>query len=72
MIEYKLGKDEAPTEDRYVVFFNANGGAEIELIWDDDIKYITENNLLWGYIDMPWEIDGFVMPEYLDKTFGAE
>ena len=70
MIDYKLGKDEAPTEGRYVVFFSTIGGMEMELIEDDDIDYITDHNLLWGYIDMPWEIEGFVMPEYLAETFG--
>ena len=70
MIDYKLGMDEAPIEYRYVVFFNTNGGMEMELMGEDDINYITDHNLLWGYIDMPWEIEGFVMPEYLAETFG--
>ena len=34
---------------------------------DDDIDIIVENNLLWAYVDMPWEIDGFVMPKYLEQ-----
>jgi hypothetical protein len=24
---------------------------------------------LWAYLDMPWEIDGFVMPKYLEHLW---
>ena len=67
MVEYKMGKDEAPIESRFVVYFDTHTDVRVELMEDDDIDIIVENNLLWAYVDMPWEIDGFVMPKYLEN-----
>jgi|TARA_B100000768_G_scaffold69889_1_gene67148 hypothetical protein len=67
MIEYKMGKDQAPSEFRFVVYFNTYTDMQMELMEDDHIDIIVKNNLLWAYVDMPWEIDGFVMPKYLDN-----
>jgi hypothetical protein len=66
MIEYKMGKDQAPSEFRFVVYFDTNTDMQVKLMEDDDIDIIVKNNLLWAYLDMPWEIDGFVMPKYLE------
>jgi hypothetical protein len=66
MIEYKMGKDQAPIEFRFVVYFDTNTDMQVGLMEDDDIDIIVENNLLWAYVDMPWEIDEFVMPKYLE------
>jgi hypothetical protein len=66
MIEYKMGKDQTPIEFRFVVYFDTNTDMQVKLMEDDDIDIIVENNFLWGYVDMPWEIDEFVMPKYLE------
>jgi hypothetical protein len=66
MIEYKMGKDQAPIEFRFVVYFDTNTDVQVRLMEDDDIDFIVKNNLLWAYVDMPWEIDGLVMPKYLE------
>ena len=66
MIEYNMGKDQTPIEFRFVVYFDTNTDMQVGLMEDDDIDIIVENNLLWAYVDMPWEIDGFVMPKYLE------
>jgi len=66
MIEYKMGKDQAPSEFRFVVYFDTNTDVQVRLMEDDDIDFIVKNNLLWAYVDMPWEIDGLVMPKYLE------
>ena len=66
MIKYKMGKDQAPIEFRFVVYFDTNTDVQVRLMEDDDIDFIVKNNLLWAYVDMPWEIDGLVMPKYLE------
>ena len=66
MIKYKMGKDQAPSEFRFVVYFDTNTDVQVRLMEDDDIDFIVKNNLLWAYVDMPWEIDGLVMPKYLE------
>ena len=45
MIEYKMGKDEAPSEFRFVVYFDTKTDMQVELMEDDDIEIIVENNL---------------------------
>jgi len=66
MIEYKMGKDQAPIEFRFVLYFDTTTDVQVRLMEDDDIDFIVKNNLLWAYVDMPWEIDGLVMPKYLE------
>ena len=66
MVDYKMGKDQAPSEFRFVVYFDTNTDVQVRLMEDDDIDFIVKNNLLWAYVDMPWEIDGLVMPKYLE------
>ena len=48
MIEYKMGKDQAPIEFRFVVYFDTNTDMQVKLMEDDDIDIIVENNFLWG------------------------